>query len=167
MQLMEAGISIYPDNLQLLFEYALVLEKNDLTEQALIVMESVLDVQPDHAEALNYIGYTWADKNIHLDKALEYILRADMLKPDNGFIIDSLGWVYYRLGDFQKAQRELERSLVLIPDDPHIYDHLGDVYRSLKRFNKAREVYQKAYEIFKDEKNKVKIKQKIDALENQ
>lgn len=167
MQLMEAGIDIYPENLQLLFEYALVLEKNDLTEQALIVMESVLDVQPDHAEALNYIGYTWADKNIHLEKALEYILRADMLKPDNGFIIDSLGWVYYRLGDFQKAQKELERSLVLIPDDPYIYDHLGDVYRSLNKFTKAREVYQKAYEMFEDEKNKVKIKQKIDALENQ
>ena len=166
MELMETAVSIYPNNLQLLFENALVLDKNGLSEQALIVMERVLDLQPEHAEALNYIGYTWADQNIHLEKALEYILRADTLKPDNGFIIDSLGWAYYRLGDSQQAVKELERALILIPDDPHIYDHLGDVYRSLNRIPKAIEVYQKAYEMFKDEKNKAEIKQKIDALEN-
>jgi tetratricopeptide (TPR) repeat protein len=166
MRLMETGVNTYPDNLQLLFEYALLLEKNDLTEQAIIAMQRVLELQPDHAEALNYIGYTWADQNTHLEKALDYILRADILKPDNGFIIDSLGWVYYRLGDLQQAERELERALLLIPDDPHIYDHLGDVYRSLNRFKEAREIYQKAYEMFIDEKNKTEIKQKIDALEN-
>lgn len=166
MELMETAVSIYPDNLQLLFENALVLDKNGLSEQALIMMERVLDLQPEHAEALNYIGYTWADKNIHLEKALEYILRADTLKPDNGFIIDSLGWVYYRLGNSQQAVKELQRALILIPDDPHIYNHLGDVYRSLNSFPEAIEVYQKAYEMFKDEKNKAEIKQKIYALEN-
>jgi tetratricopeptide (TPR) repeat protein len=166
MALMEAAITLYPDNHQLLFEYALVLEKNGMPDQALVTMERVLELQPDHAEALNYIGYTWADKNIHLEKALEYILRAATLKPDNGFIIDSLGWAYYRLGDFQQAVRELEHSLELISDDPHIYDHLGDVYRSLNRFSEAIEVYKKAYEMFKDEKHKTGIKQKIDALEN-
>lgn len=166
MTLMEAATNIYPDNHQLLFEYGLVLEKNGMYEQAIGMMEKVLVLQPDHAEALNYIGYTWADKNMHLKKALEYILRANTLKPDNGFIIDSLGWVYFRLGDFPKAVRELERSLELIPDDPNIYDHLGDVYRSLKRFPEAREVYQKAYEMFKDEKSKAEIQQKINALEN-
>lgn len=166
MTLMETAVSNYPDNHQLFFEYGLVLEKNGMTDQALIMMEKVLELQPDHAEALNYIGYTWADKNMNLEKALEYILKAAMLKPDNGFIIDSLGWVYYRLGDLQQAARELERSLELIPDDPHIYDHLGDVYRSLNRLSEAKEIYQKAYEMFKDEKKKTYIRQKIDALEN-
>ncbi len=121
LTLMKTAVSVYPVNHQLLFEYALVLDKNGMTDQALIMMERVLELQPDHAEALNYIGYTWADKNIHLKKALEYILRATKLKPDNGFIIDSLGWVYYRLGDFQQARKELEHSLELVPDDPHIY----------------------------------------------
>ena len=166
MRIMEDGISLYPENLQLLFEYALVLEKNHLTDEAVKVMEKVLELEPDHAEALNYIGYTWADKNIHLEKALEYILRADALKPNNGFIIDSLGWAYYRLGDLPKALQALERSLILIPDDPNIYDHLGDVYRSLNRLPEAKEAYQKAYEIFKDENIKDKIKQKIDSLAN-
>ncbi len=163
--IMEDGISIYPDNLQLLFEYALLLEKNGLSEQAVIVMEKVLELEPDHAEALNYIGYTWADNNIHLEKALEYILRADALKPNNGFIIDSLGWAYYRLGYLQKAVRALERSLALIPDDPNIYDHLGDVYRSLERLAEAKEAYLKAYELFEDDDTKINIKQKIDSLE--
>jgi tetratricopeptide (TPR) repeat protein len=166
MTQMETAISLFPDNYQLLFEYGLLLEKNGMTEKAIVIMERVLELQPDHAEALNYIGYTWVEKNIHLEKALEYILRANTLKPDNGFIIDSLGWAYYRLGNFQQAAKELERSLELIQDDPHIYDHLGDIYRSLNRFSEAREVYQRAYEMFKDEKEKAAIKQKIDALEN-
>jgi tetratricopeptide (TPR) repeat protein len=163
---METAIALFPDNFQLLFEYGLLLEKNGMTDKAIVIMQQVLELQPDHAEALNYIGYTWVEKNMHLKKALEYILRANTLKPDNGFIIDSLGWAYYRLGDFQQAAKELERSLELIQDDPHIYDHLGDTYRSLKRFSEAKEVYQKAYEMFKDEKEKAIIKQKIDALEN-
>ncbi|TKB28164.1 tetratricopeptide repeat protein [Desulfopila sp. IMCC35006] len=166
MTLMEKAVDLYPENQQLLFEYGLILEKTGMSDQAIEVMEKVLELQPDHAEALNYIGYTWADKNIHLEKALEYILRADALKPNNGFIIDSLGWAYYRLGNFKQAVRELERSLKLIPDDPHIYEHLGDVYRSLHRFPEALKVYKKAYQLFKDEKDKADIKQKINALEN-
>ena len=75
--------------------------------------------------------------------------------------------MYYRLGNFPQAVQELERSLKLIPDDPHIYEHLGDVYRSLQRFPEALKVYKKAYEMFKDDKDKANIKQKIDALENQ
>lgn len=167
LTLMQNAVVLYPDNQQLLFEYGLVLEKNGMSDQAVEMMEKVLKLQPDHAEALNYIGYTWANKNIHLDKALEYILRADALKPNNGFIIDSLGWAYYRLGNFPQAARELERSLRLIPDDPHIYEHLGDVYRSLQRFQEALKVYIKAYQLFNDEKDKSDVKQKIDALENQ
>jgi tetratricopeptide (TPR) repeat protein len=163
---MEKAVSIYPDNVQLLFEYGLVLDKSGQQQQALVVMEKVLELQPDHAEALNYIGYTWADKNMHLEKALQYILRADVLKPDNGFIIDSLGWAYYRLGNFQQAVKELKRSLALVPDDPHIFDHLGDVYRSLHRYPEAIKAYKKAYEMFKDEKIKNDIQQKINALEN-
>lgn len=167
MLLMETAIDLYPDNQQLLFEYGLLLEKNGKSDQAIVMMEKVLELEPNHAEALNYIGYTWADKNVHLEQALEYILRADALKPNNGFIIDSLGWVYYRLGNFPQAIQELERSLLLIPDDPHIYEHLGDVYHSLQRFPEALKVYKKAHELFKDDQDKANIKQKIDALENQ
>ncbi len=165
LALMEKATTLFPDNSQLLFEYGLVLEKNGMSDKAVEIMQRVLELQPDHAEALNYIGYTWVEKNIHLEKALEYILKANTLKPNNGFIIDSLGWAYYRLGNLQQAVKELERSLELVPDDPHIYDHLGDIYRSLKRFSEAKKAYRNAYEMFKDEKEKSAVKQKIDALE--
>jgi len=165
MKVMETAVGVYPDNAQLLFEYGLILEKNGMGDQALSKMEKVLELQPDHAEALNYIGYTWADRNVNLDKALLYILKANSLKPESGFIIDSLGWVYYRLGNFEQAAEELEHSVELVPDDPHIYQHLGDVYRSLNKNSDALKAYKKAYQLFKDKKNKAGIKGKIDALE--
>jgi tetratricopeptide (TPR) repeat protein len=164
ISLMEAAITIYPDNSQLFFEYGLLLDKREMYEQAMAKMERVLELEPDHADALNYIGYTWADNNIHLDKALDYIKRAADLKPDNGYIIDSLGWVYYRLGEFAKAAKELERSLELEPGDPHIYDHLGDVYRALGETVKAKNIYNKALEMFEDETKKSHVKTKLDAL---
>ncbi len=167
ISLMEAAITAYPDNPQLYFEYGLLLDKRGMLEQAMAKMEKVLELQPDHADALNYIGYTWADNNVHLDQALEYIERAASLKPDNGYIIDSLGWVHYRLGNLDRAARELERSLELEPGDPHIYDHLGDVYRDLGEKAKALKVYRKAYEMFEEESKKIQVKEKIDGLQKQ
>jgi tetratricopeptide (TPR) repeat protein len=164
LALLEKAIGIYHDNPQLFFEYGLLLERNGMSQQAIINMEKVIKLQPDHAEALNFIGYTWADSNIHLDRALEYIKRAVELKPKNGYITDSLGWVYFRLGKLEKAVIQLKHAIELEPEDPHIYDHLGDVYLSLKKKKQALQVYQKAYEMFKDEKNRAKIKNKIDVL---
>jgi tetratricopeptide (TPR) repeat protein len=166
MSVMAAAVSIYPDNPQLLFEYGLLLDRNGMGDQAIVKMEKVLELRPDHADALNFIGYTWAEKNVRLREALAYIQKAVALKPDNGYIIDSLGWVYYRLGDYARAVEELERALGLEPEDPHIYDHLGDAYRGLNNIARALDRYKKAFEMFEDEKKKSAVKQKIDALES-
>lgn len=166
LELMEEAVALYSDNHQLFFEYGLLLEKNGSSDQAITQMQRVLELEPDHAEALNFIGYTWADRNIHLEKALEYISRAAEIKPDNAFIIDSLGWVYFRLGKLDQAVKELRRSLELEPDDPHIYEHLGDVYRALKNYPEALSNYKKAYEKFADAKKRAAIQEKIDALNN-
>lgn len=162
--IMEAAVSVYPENHQLFFEYGLLLERSGMYEIALEKMHKVLELKKDHAEALNFIGYTWADRNINLDKALEYITEANKLKPDNGFIVDSLGWVHFRLGNLAKAEKLLKKSLKLQPDDPHIYDHLGDVYRAQKKNKKAIEVYQQALEMFDSKKKKARVREKIDAL---
>jgi len=127
-------------------------------------MEQVLYLQPDHAEALNFIGYTWADNNTNLEQALEYIARADRLRPNNGYIIDSLGWVYYRLGDFEQAARKLQRAVSLVPGDPHIHDHLGDVYHSMNRQEEALQSYQKALELFAEEEKRSTVQKKINEL---
>jgi tetratricopeptide (TPR) repeat protein len=164
---LEAGISLYPDNAQLFFEYGLMLDKNGMEEQAMANMMKVLEIQPDHADALNFVGYSWADKNIRLKEALQYIEKAVALKPDNGYIVDSLGWVYYRLGDFRRAVKELERSLELEPGDPHIHDHLGDAYRALGDASRALVHYKKALEMFADEKKRSHVQEKINAIDTQ
>lgn len=167
LALLERGIKIYHENPQLFFEYGLLLERSGLHQQAISSMEKVLELQPEHAEALNFIGYTWADNNINLDRALEYIKKAVQLKPENGYITDSLGWVYFRLGELEKAETELEHAIELEPGDAHIYHHLGDVYNSQKKRTKALQAYEKAYEMFKDEKNQTKVKAKIETLKKQ
>lgn len=167
ISLLEAGVSIYPDNPQLFFDYGLMLDKNGMEELAISKMLKVLELQADHAEALNFIGYSWADKNVRLKEALEYIEKAIALQPDNGYIVDSLGWVYYRLGNSQRAIKELKRALELEPGDPHIHDHLGDVYRSLGKRTEALELYQKALKMFADDKEKAAAQEKINVFEKQ
>ncbi|MDP3694819.1 MAG: tetratricopeptide repeat protein, partial [Desulfocapsaceae bacterium] len=106
--ILKKGIELYPDNVQLMFEYGLLLEQEGKQNEAIANMEKVVELQPDHIDALNYLGYTWAENNTHLEKALEYIKKAIALKPDNGYILDSLGWVYFRMGELEKAKKELE-----------------------------------------------------------
>ncbi len=158
------GLEIYPNDDNLLYEYGLFLDHSNAREEAIQVMEKVIRIQPHHAAALNYVGYTWADRKIHLDKALEYIQRAVALKPDNGYILDSLGWVYFRLGRLEEARKTLEKSLTLAPDDPAILDHLGDVYLELGRSREALEAYRKAVELFKEEKDRQPVREKIRIL---
>lgn len=165
--LMEEAVTVYPDNHQLFFEYGLLLEKKGRSTMAISIMEKVLVLQPDHAEALNYVGYTWADQGRNLDKALEYIEKAAKLKPGNGYILDSLGWVYYKRGELDLAAKHLEHSISLEPNDPYIYSHLGDVYFDLGRYPEALKAYRKAFDLFQDETLKATVKSKIDALENQ
>jgi Flp pilus assembly protein TadD len=131
------------------------------------VMQRVLVLQPDHAAALNYIGYTWADSSINLDQALEYIKRAAELDPENGYIRDSLGWVHYRLGNLEQARQELEKAVQLSAGDPAILDHLGDVYLEAGQFSKALLAYQRALELYTEEKDKAHMREKIHIVEKQ
>jgi tetratricopeptide (TPR) repeat protein len=167
LALMEAGTTLYPDNIQLHYDYGIFLDKNGMEEQALQRMERVLELQPEHADALNFIGYTWADKNIRLPEALQYIEKAVALEPNNGYIVDSLGWVYFRLGDFTRAVKELRRALELEASDPHIHDHLGDALRAVGEKTEAAVHYRQAVEMFSDEKKKTATRKKLDALEQQ
>ncbi len=164
LNLLKTGIDLFPDNEQLHFERALLLEKQGKQDEAIQSMEKVLELFPDHPEALNYIGYTWADRNMKLDTALQYIKKAVALKPDNGYIRDSLGWVYYRLGRLEEARIELEKALESEPDDPNVHDHLGDVYRSLHNTEKAREAYQQSLKLLTDPDKKKSVEKKIDEL---
>ncbi len=124
-------------------------EQNDF-EQAIAAMQCVLEFEPNHAQANNYVGYSWADANIHLDDALKLIETALKVEPENGFYLDSLGWVYYRKGDYSKAVDVLIRAVELTLDST-IIEHLGDTYAAAHNFENACLYWQMALE--KDPKN--------------
>jgi tetratricopeptide (TPR) repeat protein len=107
-------------------------------------MREALRLNPDYADALNYIGYSFAERGVRLQEALGLIQKAMALKPNQGYITDSLGWVYFKLGEYEKAVIELEKANQLTPDDSTIMEHLGDGYAGLKRVDKAIEAYDKA-----------------------
>lgn len=87
-----------------------------------------LELFPDQPQVLNYLGYSWVDMNINLEEGLEMIQKAVDLRPSDGYIVDSLGWAYFRMGRFEDAVREMERAVSLKPEDPVLNDHLGDAY---------------------------------------
>ncbi len=87
-----------------------------------------LTLSPNQPQVLNYLGYSWIDMNMNLDEGLSFVKKAAELRPSDGYIIDSLGWAYYRLGNYGDAVRELEHAVSLKPEDPVLNDHLGDGY---------------------------------------
>jgi tetratricopeptide (TPR) repeat protein len=101
-------------------------------------MRKSLALQPDQAHVLNYLGYSWIDRGENLDEAMKMIKRAVEQRPDDGYIVDSLGWAYYRLSSYEEAVKHLERAVDLKPEDPTINDHLGDAYWRVGRTLEAR-----------------------------
>lgn len=97
-----------------------------------------LDLNPDQPQVLNYLGYSWIDMDMHLDQALGMIQKAVDALPQDGYIIDSLGWAFYKLGRTDEAVETLERAVMLLPNDPEINDHLGDAYWKAGRKLEAR-----------------------------
>ncbi|WP_029005985.1 tetratricopeptide repeat protein [Azorhizobium doebereinerae] len=96
-------------------------------------LKMALKLYPDQPHVLNYLGYSWVDQGKNLDPAMDMIRKAVSLRPDDGYIVDSLGWAYYRLGRYDDAVTELERAVELKPQDPVINDHLGDAYWKVGR----------------------------------
>ena len=152
-----------PDYVRLHFRLGVVYDKAHDTEQCIREMKTVVKADPTHVEALNYLGYTYAEHGINLDEAEELIKRAMKNKPDDGYITDSLGWVYYKKGLYRKALMLLLEASRLVPDDPTILEHVGDAYVKLNEPKNGLKYYKKAAE--KKKKDKVQLEQKIESLE--
>jgi tetratricopeptide (TPR) repeat protein len=95
--------------------------------------KKALELSTDQPHVLNYLGYSWIDQGINLDEGMRMIRRAVEQRPDDGYIVDSLGWAYYRIHDYEEAVKHLERAVELKPEDPTINDHLGDAYWKVGR----------------------------------
>jgi len=122
-----------------------------------------LELRPNHPRVLNYLGYSWVEQGLQLDRAQKMIERAVRQRPRDGYIIDSLGWVLYRLGDITGAIKQLERAAQIRPEDPIINDHLGDIYWAAGRKNEATFQWNKALTLDpeKDQVQKIKLKLKV------
>lgn len=120
-----------------------------------------LELFPDQPQALNYLGYSWVDMNINLDEGLQMIQRAVELRPSDGYIVDSLGWAFYRLDRFEDAVRELERAVGLMPADPVLNDHLGDAYWRVGRKREATFQWRHALALEPDDEVKADAERKL------
>jgi tetratricopeptide (TPR) repeat protein len=136
----ENGIGSYPDNIELLYQRTLLLERSGRHDEAMQAAKDVLAVDGDHAEALNFLAYALAVENRDLDEALAYAEHAVNLKPAP-HILDTLGWVYYRLGRLIEALKVIEEASRQLSEDAVIFEHLGDIHLALNNLQEARAAF--------------------------
>jgi len=127
------------------FNYGATAEQAGLVDKAATLLKRSIDLDPSKAaQAYNYLGFMWVDRNMNLDEAGLMIKKALDIDPENGAYLDSLGWYYYRKGDFARALTELLHAADLInPPDPLVYEHIGDTYKSLGNTAMALTYWQK------------------------
>jgi tetratricopeptide (TPR) repeat protein len=131
----------------ILFSRGIAEERSSAWKQAEIDLRRALVLRPNEPSVLNYLGYSLVDRNERLPEALKLIKEAVDLRPTDGFIVDSLGWAYYRLGDYKNAQATLERAVELEPADAEITSHLGDAYWQGGRRDEARLQWRRALDL--------------------
>jgi tetratricopeptide (TPR) repeat protein len=153
----DAAIALYeedrPDQWSVYFARAITLEREGLWEKAEADFRHALALFPDQPSVLNYLGYSYVEQRRNLDEALDMIQRAVAARPYDGYIRDSLGWVYYRLGRYEEAVDEMERAVELLPLDPVLNDHLGDTFWAVGRTREAEFQWRRALSFVTDDTN--------------
>ncbi len=148
----------FPDNTEALFRLGSSQERAGAIADSEKTFQKLLTIRPGDAATLNYLGYMWADRNVHLDQARTMLEKAVGREPRNGAYKDSLGWVYFRLGQLEAAERNLQDAHKSDPDDPTIEEHLGDLAEKQGSFQRAVEHWQRALTLKPDEPEKIRAK---------
>jgi len=170
-----------PGNEEVIYNLGVLQGEAGRQERSLETMREVLAINPDHAGALNYIGYSWAERGQRLQEAEAMINRALKARPNDGYITDSLGWVYYmqgmaitssdrlqeRISLLRRSIVELEKAAQLTGGDPIISEHLGDAYLALDEKKPALEHYREALKSTADSGNAASLRIKIEKLERE
>ncbi|MGD8413851.1 MAG: tetratricopeptide repeat protein [Candidatus Latescibacterota bacterium] len=138
------AVAVKPDDRGTLLNLASVFEKMEQYGEAERYLKQVYEQDPEDPSVCNFYGYLLAVMRKDLDKAETLILKALDSDPDNGYYLDSLGWVYYQMGDYSKAIAEIEKASLRVSDDPTILEHLGDAYRAMRRYKEARAAYERS-----------------------
>jgi len=141
---------------------AIAYEREGIWEPAEADFRMALELNPDQPNVLNYLGYSLVEQRRNFDEALDMIERAVAARPDSGYIVDSLGWVLYRLGRFEEAVEPMERAVALLPTDPVINDHLGDVYWMVGRHREAEFQWHRALSFEPEDEDAERIRMKLE-----
>ncbi len=144
------------------FGRGIVLERTKQWPKAELDMKKALELSPEQPHVLNYLGYSWIDQGLHLDEGMKMLQRATELRPDDGAITDSVGWAFYRLGQYDKAVEWLERAAEQKGDDATIIEHLGDAYWHVGRKREARFQWERALNQKPDKDRLPVIRDKLD-----
>ncbi len=148
--------------LQALFWLGAAYERTGREVEAEAQFRRLLELDPDSAPVLNYLGYMWAESGVNLDEALGLVERAVALDPENGAYIDSLGWTHFQLGNYEEARQHLERAARLVDEDAVVLEHLGDVYGILGRRDEAVDLYRRAISL--GDENAPRVESKLREL---
>ena len=163
--LMEQLVVAHPDNDRYHFTLGALYDEDKQRDKGIEHMRRAIELNPDNAPALNYLGYTYAEQGTNLDEAESLIRRALAISPNDGFYLDSLGWVAYQRGDYATSIQYLERAVVLAGDDPTISEHLGDAYLKAGRQGDALRIYRDALSRATDSDQSQRLRGKIDDLQ--
>ncbi len=154
--------NLWPESTTILYRLGLVYDQMEHRDQAMIMMEKVIAKDPEHADSLNFLGYSLAEKGQDLERAEVLVQNAIKVKPDNGYFLDSLAWVYFKQGKKRLAWQEIKRAVKLVDTDPVIWEHYGDIASSLNLLPDARKGYGKSLE--NDGENADAVRIKLNAL---
>ncbi len=154
----------FSDNSQVYYYLGVLQDKMNMKKEMIESMQKVVDLEPDHSQALNYLAYTWAESGQNLDKAESYARLAANKEKTDAFILDTLGWVLYKRGEYKRAAEVLEKAHLLQPDVGIISEHLGDVYIKLNKTEKARAQFLKAESVEADSNHRQEINKKLSSM---
>jgi Flp pilus assembly protein TadD len=162
----DAAISLLGDKVSsadwgLFFERGICQERQRRWDMAEADLRKALELKPDQPQVLNYLGYSYLERNVKMDEALSMIERAVRAEPESGYIVDSLAWGYYRTGRYQDALAPMEKASLLEPVDPVVTDHLGDIYWAVGRTLEAEFQWHRALSLKPEDKDADRIRRKI------
>ena len=152
-----------PERWSLFYSRGIALERSGQWKRAEADLLHALELKPDQPLVLNYLGYSWIDRGENLERGLKMVEKAVELRPEDGYIVDSLGWAHYRLGDYPNAVQYLEKAIELVPEDPTINDHLGDAYWQNGRSIEARYQWRRALQFGPQEDEVKPIEAKLES----
>lgn len=156
-----------PQNHQLRFFYGNLFDRVGKKDDVIAQMKMIIEAEPDHVQALNYLAYTWAEMGIELNAAEKYAAKAVSLEPQDPYILDTLGWIYFKQNRLNEAMKTLEAAHKFKNDISIVAEHLGDVYMKVAFTDKARKMYLKAIALETDPKKIQELQSKVTSLESQ